>query len=71
MLMLFKYWKNRTFAWERRLSFQTRFESPFVTGETQPNNVPQPSYSSDLAPADFTFPRIKTALNGHRFDDTG
>ena len=33
--------------------------------------LPQPSYSPDLAPADFfLFPRIKTALKGTRFGTT-
>lgn len=31
---------------------------------------PQPPYSPDLAPSDFfLFPRIKTALKGHRFEN--
>ncbi len=32
--------------------------------------VPQPPYSSDLAPCDFfLFPQLKTALKGRRFND--
>jgi len=31
--------------------------------------VPQPPYSSDLAPCDFwLFPKLKRPLRGHRFD---
>jgi hypothetical protein len=33
--------------------------------------VPQPSYSQDLAPADFfLFPKLKSTLKGHGFDTT-
>jgi transposase len=33
--------------------------------------IPQPSYSPDLAPADFfLFPKLKSTLKGHRFDTT-
>jgi hypothetical protein len=33
--------------------------------------VPQPSYSPDLAPADFfLFPKLKSTLKGRRFDTT-
>jgi hypothetical protein len=37
----------------------------------QTSVVPHPSYSLDLAPADFSlFPKLKTTLKGHRFQTT-
>jgi len=73
-----KVCRKRPEAWKSKSWFLQHDNAPahsalsireFLTSKNVPV-VPQPPYSSDLAPCDFfLFPRLKSTLKGHKFED--
>jgi len=64
MAMMSKPSLSRHNGWDKDRQFSGNF-----LAKNETTVVPQPSYSPDLAPADFfLFPKLKSTLKGRRFN---